>query len=555
MDKHAVAHVLEQIAAFLELKGDSPFRTRAYLQAAGALRGVQGDLSEALTSGVLAETRGVGPATLEIAKELLGTGRCSLLEELKEQVPPDLVEMLRISGLGVGRVRLIHQRLGIETLEELEAAAMDGRLARLPRFGQRTAENILKGIAFLRRSNEYRLYHHAHAEAESLREALLRMGGVRRAEIAGSIRRRREVIRDLDLVLECIASRHELVKRLAGVAGVSEFATRDESEVTIRFAGGTVADVYLATPDDFGTVLLRATGSAAHLVELGPLPTASNEDDVYRALGVPPIPPELREGMGEVQTARKDALPRLVTRDDLQGFLHCHSNYSDGTTTIEEWALACAADGYRWLGLTDHSQAAAYAGGITPADIQRQHAEIDAVNASGVECTVLKGIEADILPDGRLDFEPDVLAQFDFVIGSVHSRFAMNREVMTERILSAMDDPHMTILGHPTGRLLLSRDPYPLDLDAVLEKAAVNGVAIEVNADPHRLDLDWRMVRRAIDLGVTLSIGADAHSTSGIGNMEFGLGVARKGWATSNRILNTLGVDVFGQYATRRRAG
>lgn len=555
MDKQSAARVLEQIAAFLELKGESPFRTRAYQQAARAVRGLPGELATALVSGTLAATRGVGPATLEITRELLATGRCSLLEELKEQIPPDLVEMLRISGLGVARVRLIHEHLGIDTLEELEEAARDGRLARLPRFGRRTADNILRGIAFLRRSSEYRLYHHALAEAESVRQALLGLGGVRRAVIAGSIRRQCEVIRDLDLVLECSVPRHDIVTRLAEVAGVTEFARRDDSAVTLRLAAGTVADVFLATADDFGTALVRATGSDQHLAELGSLPICAEEDDVYRVLGLPRVPPELREALGEVEAARRGLLPALVTRADLVGFLHCHSQYSDGTTTIADWAAACADAGYRWVGLTDHSQAAAYAGGISASDIERQHAEIDAVNVATAGCRVLKGIEADILADGTLDFAPDVLDRFEFVIGSVHSRFAMSAQDMTERILRALDDPHLTILGHPTGRLLLSRDPYPCDVEAVLSKAQAVGVAVEINADPHRLDLDWRLVRRALDLGVTLSIGADAHGASGIANVEFGLAMARKGWATPDRIVNTLDPDAFLEHAARRRAG
>jgi len=552
MDKQAVARVLEQIAAFLELKGESPFRTRAYQQAARAVRGVSGDLAAALATGTLAATRNVGPATLEITRELLATGRCSLLEELKEQIPPDLVEMLRISGLGVARVRLIHESLGIETLEELEEAARDGRLARLPRFGTRTADNIVRGIAFLRRSSEHRLYHHALAEAEFLRQALLELGGVRRVAIAGSIRRRCEIIRDLDIVLETAVPRHEIVNRLSGVPGVTEFATRDETAVTLRFAAGTVADVFLSAVGEFGTALIRATGSDAHLAQLGDLPHGDDEEEVYRALGLPVIPPELREGLGEVDAARRGTLPTLVSHDQLVGLLHCHSEYSDGTTTIADWARACADHGYRWLGLTDHSQAASYAGGITAADIRRQHDEIDRVNAGLPGCRVLKGIEADILADGSLDFAPAVLHQFEFVIGSVHSRFAMSAEDMTARILHALDDPHLTILGHPTGRLLLSRDPYPCDVEAVLAKAAEVGVAVEVNADPHRLDLDWRLVRLALDLGVTLSIGADAHGISAIENVEFGLGMARKGWVTPDRILNTLDADAFLEHARRR---
>lgn len=554
MDNQAIANVLEQIAAFLELRGENPFRVRAYHNAARAVRAVAGDVREALAAGSLAEARGIGPATLEIVKELLATGRSGLLEDLKDQCPPDLVEMLRISGLGVAKVRQLHERLGIETLDDLEQAARDGRLASLPRFGAKTAENILKGIAFLRRSGAYRLYHHARAESEALRSALQALDGVRRVTVAGSIRRRLEVIRDIDLVLECRATRHDVVTRLVNVAGVSEFASGDETSVTLRFASGSVADVFLATPDDYGTVLLRATGSEDHLAQLGDLPLAATEEEAYEKLGLSFVPPELREGRGEVQAARARALPTLVDQTDIQGFLHCHSNYSDGTTSVAEWAQACAAAGYAWMGVTDHSQSAAYAGGLTRDDIERQHVEIDAANAATRGCRVLKGVEADILADGSLDFGSELLSRFDFVIGSVHSRFGMNEEAMTARVLRAMDDPNLAILGHPTGRLLMSREPFPLDMDAVLDKAAERGIAVEVNADPHRLDLDWRLVHPALRRGVTISIGADAHSATAIGNAEIGIGIARKGWATRDDVLNTRSLDGFLEHVARRRA-
>ncbi|MGH7530723.1 MAG: PHP domain-containing protein, partial [Gemmatimonadales bacterium] len=279
------------------------------------------------------------------------------------------------------------------------------------------------------------------------------------------------------------------------------------------------------------------------------------EESVYRTLGLPWIPPELREGTGEVEAAAAGALPHLVAADDLKGFLHCHSDYSDGSTTIAEWAQACRAAGYAWMGITDHGEASPYAGGLRAADIERQHAEIDAVNRGGGDFQVLKGVEADILADGSLDYGPAVLDRFDFVIASVHTRFAMNEAAMTERVLRALDDPHTTILGHPTGRLLLSRDPYAIDLDRVFERAATRGVAIEVNADPHRLDLDWRLVRRARDAGVAISLGADAQSVAGMSHVGLGLGVARKGWLTADDLLNTRDAQGFLAHARRHRAG
>jgi DNA polymerase (family X) len=566
MDKQAARQVFEQIAACLELLGENPFRVRAFENAARAIAGFPGDLAEGLRSGALAELRGVGEASLQIVRELVEMGRTSMLDELRERVPPGLVEMLRIPGLGVAKVRQIHEQLGLDTLAELEAAATDGRLAALPRFGARTAEKIRNGIGFLRRSSEFRLFHHALDETTGVQKALAGLEGVLRVEVAGSVRRRRELIRDLDLVLAHGGggARETLVRQLGEAPGVIEFAGR-ETAVTLRFATGTVVDVFLATPDQFGLTWLRATGATAHVeqleakaracgVDLGPDARFADEESVYGALGLPWIPPELREGMGELEAAAQGRLPNLVAHRDLRGFVHCHTNYSDGTVSVLEWAHACRDAGYEWMGITDHSQSAAFAGGLKTDDIARQHAEIDEANRALDGIRVLKGVEADILADGSLDYGPEVLDRFDFVIGSVHSRFSMTEAEMTQRVLRAMDDPHLTILGHPTGRLLLSRDPYPLDLERVFAKAAERGIAAEVNADPHRLDLDWRPVRRARELGVPISIGADAHTVAGMGNVSVGLGIARKGWLEASQVLNTRDADGFLAHARRRRA-
>jgi DNA polymerase (family 10) len=572
MDKKAVAQVLEQIAAFLELKNENPFRIRAFRTAARAITGFPGDLRQSLEDGSLASAKGVGPATLSIVAELVNTGKASMLEELREQIPPGLVEMLEISGLGVAKIRQIHEVLGIDSLPELEAAAHDGRLAKLPRFGQRTSENILKGIAFLRQTSAYRLSHHAADEAEGLRAALERLPGVTSAIIAGDVRRRAEVVRYLIFVLVAESSPAELFGRLRQLPGVHEFAGQDERRLTLRFPGGASAQIVATTPVNAGAVLVQATGSERHLRELtaraGEKGYALNgaalwrgsrfvatpdEETFYQALGLNFIPPELREGTGEVEAAAKGTLPSLVEQTQLKGFLHCHTSYSDGSNTVEQLAVACKNAGYEYLGVTDHSQAAAYAGGLQPDDLARQAEEIDQVNARLGGFRVLKGIEADILQDGRIDYDERVLERLDFVIASVHSRFNMGEKDMTARILAAMDNPYLTIIGHPTGRLLLSRDPYPVDLEAVIGKAAETGVALEINADPHRLDLDWRVVRQAHERGVAISIGADAHSVAGLSYVEFGVGMARKGWLGPGDILNARSVGDFVAYARRRR--
>jgi DNA polymerase (family 10) len=572
MDKKAVADVLEQIAAFLELRGENPFRIRAFRTAARAVANFPGDLRQGLEDGSLAAAKGVGPATLQIAAELVNTGRAGLLEELREQIPPGLVEMLSIAGLGVAKIRQIHDVLGIDSLPELEAAATDGRLAKLPRFGQKTSENILKSIAFLRQASAFRLLHHAAEEAEGLRSALAGLPGVTDAIVAGDVRRRAEVVRDLVIVVVAEVSPAELFKRLSQHPGVNEFAGQDERRLTLRFAGGASAQIIVTTPVNVGAVLVQATGSEAHVAELASHAAARglsltgaalwrgsefvytpDEESLYRALDLPYLVPELREGRGEIAAGARGELPRLVEPGDLRGFLHCHTNYSDGSNTVEDLALACRQAGYEWIGITDHSQAAAYAGGLKPDDLLRQGDEIDAVNTRLDGIRVLKGVEADILADGRVDFEERVLERLDFVIASIHSRFNMTAAEMTARLLAAMDNPYLTIIGHPTGRLLLSRDPYGLDLDAVIEKAAATGVALEINADPHRLDIDWRDLPRVRAGGVKVSIGADAHNVAGIGYVEFGIGMARKGWLGPGDILNARSAEEFTAYAGRRR--
>lgn len=542
MDKLAVRSVLEHIAKFLELKGETSARVRVYQNAARA--GVRADAA---------------PELLNVLRELDATGRSTTLDELREQIPPGLVEMLRIPGLGVAKVRQIHDRLHIESLADLEDAAADGRLAALPRFGRKTAENVHKGIAALRQASALRLLHHALDEAQGIAQGLAALEGVRRVEVAGSVRRRLELIRDLAFVVVHAGDgmREALIKRLDEAPGVIELAGK-EGAITLRFAAGAVAQVFLATAADAGLALVRATGSAEHVAQLearfkGSAASWPDEESVYRAAGLPWIAPELREGMGEIEAGAAGRLPRLLEQRDLKGFLHCHTNYSDGTTTVAEWADACHAAGYEWMGITDHSQSSAYAGGLRAEDVTRQHAEIDAANHRFADFRILKGVEADILADGSLDYGPAVLDQFDFVIASIHTRFAMTEAEMTERVLRALDDPHTTILGHPTGRLLLARDPYAIDLERVLRRAAERGVAVEVNADPHRLDLDWRMLRRARELGVPVSLGADAHSVAGLTNVALGVGMARKGWLAAEDVLNTRDAEGFLAQARRRR--
>ena len=572
MDKHAAAHVLEQIADYLELKGENEFRVRAYRNAADAVESFAGDFAESVRSGALGDVKGIGSATLDVVRECLATGRSTALETLRGEVPPGLVEMMRIGGLGVSKIRAIHQQLGLGTIAELAVAATDGRLATLPRFGEKTAAKILRGIEFLRRTGEFHLLHSALRQGETFRRAVLGVPGVEAAEIAGSVRRRCELVRDVDLAVAATIAPANLSARIAALSGIKDVVGQGDTTFAVHFDDGMAAKLYVGPPAQFGHLLVRTTGNRAHLDALvrvaaarglalderdltrdGALLPCPDEAALYGALGLQLVPAEMREGLGEVDRAATGALPRLVERGDLQGFVHCHTVYSDGTNTVAELAEACRAAGYRYIGITDHSEAAAYAGGLTEEALLRQHAEIDAFNTHSQDIRVLKGIEADILADGALDYTPAFLDRFDFVIASIHSRFDMDQKTMTARVLKALDDSHTAIVGHPTGRLLLQRDPYPLDMHAVIARAAERGVAIEINADPHRLDLDWRLCIEAKAKGVRVPIGADAHSIAGMANVDLGIGIARKAGLTKDDVLNARDLEGFLAHAHARR--
>jgi DNA polymerase (family X) len=574
MDPRSVGHALAQIADFLELKGENRFKSAAYRNAARAVLAVQtDDLAPALASGELAELKGIGPATLSTIRELVESGASRYLEQLRSEIPEGLLEMLRVPGLGTAKIQKIHEALGVSSLVELEAAARDGRLAKLPRFGPGTAAKILKGIDYLRENAAYMLYPRALAESELVLAAVRAHPGVETAMLAGSLRRRNEIVRDIDVVASCSESPEQVAAELARAPGVREAEMKGSGAVTIQFVDGTVLDLHCVRPEHFAMALWRATGSGAHereMVERAGLRELSiagdelrdasdarmpipDERALYDALGLAYIEPELREARGEIAAANARKLPALIEESDIRGVLHCHSDYSDGKATIAEMAEAARALGWSYLGITDHSQSAFYAGGLKPEAVLAQHEEIDRLNSSNPGVLVLKGVEADILADGQIDYDPELLDRFDYVIASVHSRFSMDRETMTRRVLRALDDPHVTILGHPTGRLLLSRDAYAIDIGAVLAKAGEKGVAVEINADPHRLDLDWRHLQLAKSLGCSFEIGPDAHSTRGLANMSFGVGVARKGWLEASDVINTLSVDRIRQRLRIRR--
>jgi len=572
MDSRTAAHVLSEIAALLELRAENRFKSRAYRGAAKAVLALDtDDLTPTLRSGELAKLRGIGPATLAVLTDLVETGESRYLEQLRLDLPEGILDLMRVPGLGPEKIERLHEALGIASLDDLEAAARDGRLATVKGFGPKTAEKMPEAIAIARKSGTLALFPRAYAEAARLVSAVRRHPDVTQAEIAGSVRRRSEVVRNIDIVAAVTGDPAAVAASFARIAGVVD-ATIADGSAAMRFVDGTLLDLHCVAGAKFAVALWRATGSEGHIRQMSDALAArgllvdddgvrdtrgervplADENALYALLDIPLVPPEMREGDGELAAAAR-GLPRLVTAADVRGILHCHSTYSDGVATIADLAQAAISRGWSYLGISDHSQSAFYAGGLSRDAVARQHDEIDELNATLGDFRLLKGIEADIRVNGELDYDDRTLERFDYVIGSVHSQFKLGEEAMTARIVNALENPYLTVLGHPTGRLLLARDAYAVDVEAVIEKAAETGAALELNADPRRLDLDWRFLRRAKERGVTVEIGPDAHSIPGLDNVVVGVGIARKGWLEPDDILNARSADDVLAFASARR--
>ena len=577
MTAREAAAALAEIAMLLEVVGGNPFRAKAFQSASRSLETSGADLTALAAAGGLRTLPGVGEGIASVLAELVATGTSRMLEELRAETPVGLFDVMRIKGVGAKRGRTLYKDLGIDSLETLEAAAAAGRLAKLPGFGARTEEKILEGVAFVRSMQGRRRFFQAIEPAAALLELVEQLSGVVRASAAGQVRRRLEVVESIDIV--AAARKPETVlaafRLLQGVKEADDDDADRRAEVVL--ADGLRATLVCVKPPEYATALLFATGSDDHLAQLAgrakeqklrigregvfqgrkrlALP---DEDAVYRALGLDFIPPELREGWGEIEAAAEGRLPRLVEVDDLRGTFHCHTTYSDGRASVAEMAEAARERGWRYLGIADHSQSAGYAGGLPVAAVRKQHREIDAWNAEHggrgkKRFRLFKGVESDILADGSLDYPDDVLRSFDYVVGSVHSSFALPEKEQTRRLIRAVSNPHITMLGHATGRLLLRRSGYAVDARAVIDAAAEHGTCVEINADPHRLDVDWKNARYAAEKGVLVPINPDAHSTGALGNVAWGINVARKAWLTAPQVLNAWDLDELEEFLAERK--
>jgi DNA polymerase (family 10) len=573
-----VAAVLAEIGTLMELSGGNPFRAKAFSTAARRMETADVDLAALAREGRLTSLPGIGEGIAGVVAELVETGRSSLHARLVEDTPPGLFDVVRVPGLGLKRVRTLHAELGVDSLDALEREARSGRLAALPGFGEKTAAKVLEGLAFARASRGLRRYPAAMEAAVELLEWTRAQPAVAAAEIAGALRRRAEVVDAVDLV--ATSSDPEAV--LAAFRALGGASARDEADgrASIPLADGLPVRMRVVKPPAFVAAMVVDTGAVDHVLALQAraaerglsfdvdglrkgkrLVAVADEEALYRALDLQYVPPELREGWGEVEAAAEGRVPKLVELEDLRGTFHCHTDWSDGRATLEEMAEGARAKGWSYLGIADHSRSAGYAGGLPPARVREQVRAIDAWNqAHGGRgerrFRLFKGTESDILPDGRLDYDDDVLRAFDYVVGSVHSAFKLPEREMTDRMIRAVSHPRLTMLGHPTGRLLLTREGYEVDVRAVIDAAAEHGVAVEINADPHRLDLDWHHVRYAARRGVLVPVNPDAHSVRGLDNVAFGIDVARKGWLGARQVLNTWTLEeVEEHFEERKQAG
>ncbi|RXK55860.1 DNA polymerase/3'-5' exonuclease PolX [Oleiharenicola lentus] len=590
MNKTEIAAVLTDIATLLELKGENPFKTRAYQSGARLLEGMTEDeIARRVEAGTLEEVKGIGEALAQKITELHRTGRLEFHEKLKASVPAGLVDLLSIPGLGTKKIRALQDKLGADSIEKLKAACEAGQVAALEGFGDKSQEKILSGIRNREAYGRRHLWLEAQEAGAPILAGLRALAAVQQVESCGSLRRRMETVGDLDFLV-ATTEPSPVVEWFVSQPHVKEVTARGDLKASVRLESGLQADLRLVPPEQFVFTLHHLTGSKDHNVQMrqralerglslsewglfpaedkhgstaeakkagatGPKSLAAKtEADLFRHLGLEFIPPELREGRGEVEAAEQRKLPELVTEADIRGVFHNHTTASDGHNTLEEMTAAAEALGMEYLGIADHSKSSFQARGLDEARLEQQIAEIKRLNESKKFKTwVFSGTECDILPDGRLDFSDAMLAQLDYVVVSVHSSFRQEREVMTQRIIKAIEHPHVTMLGHLTGRLLLEREGYDVEVDRIVDAAIANGVAIELNASPMRLDMDWRHWRKAAEKGLLTSINPDAHRTAQLDYYKTGVGAARKGWLTKEQVLTTRPLADMKKWLAARR--
>jgi DNA polymerase (family 10) len=570
MTKNEIAAVLEEISTLLELKGENPFKIRAYTNAARSIEAWGGSLSDLKDEEALSKIPGIGKSIADKIKELAATGSLKYLEELRAEFPAAILELFSIPGLGAKKIKALYEKLQISSIGQLLKACETGRVAKLPGFGETTQAKICRAIEERARHSGYFQFGQIANEAETLKSDLAGRPDALQADVAGSYRRRKEIVHDVDLV---VATRkpEAITKFFAGHPLVESIIAQGPTKSSVRLRSGIQCDLRVVTVAEYPFALAYFTGNKEHNIglrsralqcgwtlneyRLAPsppdpkakkkrgtkkIPKVRDEAELYRALDLDFIPPELRENRSEFEAAEKHSLPKLIEKEDLRGTFHCHTTASDGHNTLEEMSLAAQTLGLEYLGIADHSRSSIQAHGIDEATLRAQIATIRKLNKKFDGFRLFAGVECDILRDGSLDFPDEVLSQLDYVVASVHSVFNLSEADMTRRVIRAMENPFVTMLAHPTGRLLLKREPYEIDIPAILDVAARTGTWIELNAAPKRLDLDWRWWPRAKERGVKCVINPDAHRVERLQDLWFGVGIARKGWLTKDDVVNCL---------------
>jgi len=558
----ALARIFSDIADMLEIKEESIFRISAYRRAARAMESLTEDVALVAARGALQEIPGIGKSTAEKIEEFLKTGRIRYYDELRASLPEGITTLMSVPEVGPKTAVLLYERLGVKTVEELEQAARQGLVRTLPRMGAKTEENILKGIELIRRTKERLPLGQVLPHAKEIEEALGALKEVAALSLAGSIRRMKETIGDIDLLVTS-SQPARVMEVFTTLPAVQRVLAKGPTRSSVLLEVGVQADVRVVKPQSFGAALQYFTGSKEHNVKLRERGVrrgyklneygvfrvrdekrvaGRTEEEVYAALDLPWIPPEIREDQGEVELAEKRRLPRLVELGDIRGDLQMHTRWSDGSDSAEAMARAARERGYEYIAITDHSRSLKFAGGVT-IDELREHARQVRKIADRVGIAILMGTECEVHPDGSLDYPDEVLRELDIVLAAVHSRFRMSEAEMTARIVKAMENPHVDLVAHPTGRLLGQRESYSVDVERLVEAARRTGTALEINAAPERLDLRDTHARMAQERGVMLAINTDAHTRYQLRYMEFGVGTARRGWVEPRHVLNTLPLD------------